>query len=305
MVPALLFVLVICKRVSCLSDFATGSVLVKDSYPPCREINFHAESRVCEIQSSEDEEIILRFGLSGCYGSTLSCPEGDIKTCMPQLTINNLHYQCLCHRTSKQTLVDIDAYWTEWVRLTQHFRGFVYKRELLANSGADIVTVEYSMAVDTPQYIVSAYSLSDSVFSASSQLGEDRSYGPFKARLDNYIGPECCWAAAPDDPETPWLQISLPGQYTVIGVHIRQRCRTYPLEYPTVVSVSRSDGDGQWQEVLIQENIASRYSSYDSKAKGVANVWFSQKYTTLYWKIYIIQYEEMAAMKCDLIGYSN
>ena len=58
----------------------------------CSDIDFHTQRRLCEM-ISEDETNIERFGLSECYGSTLSCAEGDIKKCMPLITINN---QCFC-----------------------------------------------------------------------------------------------------------------------------------------------------------------------------------------------------------------
>ena len=52
----------------------------------CSEVDFDTHSRVCEIE--EDGMIIEIFVFSWCYRSILSCGEGDIKTCMPLVTIN-------------------------------------------------------------------------------------------------------------------------------------------------------------------------------------------------------------------------
>ena len=286
---------------SCLAFdlLISRATLLRDRYPPCGDIDFHIQSRVCEIITEEDEMKIERFGLSGCYGSTLSCAEGDIKTCMPLVTLNILHYQCFCHMPDDVSPVVSDYHWTGWRKLSKHFRGFIYKRKLMINNGSDYVADEYSrIMVDVP-YVVADNSLPDSVFTASSYWQYVDRTSPKRARIDNYFDVACCWASDAPYDTAPWLKISLPGHYEVMGVHIRQRCDYVP-QYPTIVDVSTSMDDVSWQGVLMGEDIATRYSSYDGD--GTVNVWFSRKYTTRYWKIDIVASHSHSSMKCDLIG---
>ena len=85
---------------SCLSvDLSVvGAVLVNNKYRLCREVNLETHRLVCEV-TTEEEERKKRYLISGggCYSPTLTCPPGDIKTCMPIMTINSMHYQCFCH----------------------------------------------------------------------------------------------------------------------------------------------------------------------------------------------------------------
>ena len=269
---------------------------MKDRYSSCSEVDFHTNIRVCEIRTGDDEMKIERFGLSGCYGSTLSCAEGGIKTCMPLMTINNLHFRCFCHSTDEVTPVVSDHYWTAWQKLTKNFRGFMYQRKLLIKNGADYVAEEYTMGI---QYIVADNNLPDSVFTASSHWWNNQYHSPNRARIDNYFDGACAWVANTLIETGPfWLQISLPGLYDVIGVYIRQRCDID--NYPTVIDVTTSVDDVLWQDVVRGEDIANRYSSYDMQ--GSVNVWFSRKYTSRYWKIYIVDYIVRPSMKCELIG---
>ena len=277
-----------------------GDILVKESYLPCSEVDFHNQRLVCEIRSGEDEAKIERFGLSGCYGSTLSCAEGDIKTCMPLMTINTLHYQCYCQMPQVAIPAVSDYYWSGWQNLTKRFRRFIYHRQLLINNGTDYVAEEYSRISTGVQYIVANNSLPDSVITASSYWHDDIRHSPERARIDNYFNLACAWAADSRFDFAPWIQISLPGQYEVIGVYIRQRCDY--VQYPTVVNVTTSVDDVLWQDVVIEEDIATRYSDYDKE--GSISIWFHRSYTTRYWKIYIVEYVGHPSMKCDLIGYA-
>ena len=275
-----------------------GDILVKDKYIPCSEVDFNNQRLVCEIRSEDDETKIERFGLSGCYGSTLSCAEGDIKTCMPLMTLNTLHYQCYCRMSEDTAPLVSDYYWSGWQNLTKRFRRFIYYRQLLINNGTDYVAEEYSRISTGVQYIVANNSLPDSVFTASSYYSN--SHVPKRARIDNYFTYSCAWAANSGSDSARYLQISLPGQYEVIGIYIRQRCDY--AQYPTVVNVTTSVDDVLWQDVLIEEDIATRYSSYD--LQGSVSVWFPRSYTTRYWKIYIVKHRGHPSMKCDLIGYA-
>ena len=282
-----------------LNFLPSGDILVRDRYRRCIDVDFYTQIRVCEIRTDEDEIKIERFGLSGCYGSTLSCAEGDIKTCMPLMTINTLHYQCFCHMAGDVTSVVSDYYWTGWQKLPKHFRGFKYQRKLMISDEADYMAEEYTMGI---QYIVADNSLPDSVFTASSYWHNTDGHSPKRARIDNYFdGGACAWAVYREIDTARWLKIALPDQYEVIGVYIRQRC-DYLLQYPTVIDVTTSVDDVLWQDVVIGEDIATRYSSYDKQ--GSVSVWFAKSYTARYWKIYIVEFLIHPSMKCDLIGYA-
>ena len=278
--------------------FRAGAILAKDNYKRRKDVDYHNERLVCEIHSQEDEMKIERFGLSGCYGSTLSCSEDDIKTCMPLMTINALHYQCYCHLDEQGTVVS-DYYWTLWEKLNNHFCSFIYKRNLVINNGHDYVAEEYRLFAPGVQYVVANNSLPDSVFTASSYFRLWSSHAPERARIDNYFGNACAWAADNNDRDYPWLKISLPNQYQVIGVYIKQRCDH--LQYPTVIDVTTSVDDVLWQDVVRGEDIATRYSSYDKQ--GSVRVWFSRSYTTRYWKVYIPERHVHPSLKCDLLSY--
>ena len=297
--PAVFFLLCYVSFVD-LSTLPIGAILVTNNYTRCKDVYLHTQIIVCEIHIQEDEMKIEGFGLSGCYGSTLSCAESDIKTCMPLVTINNLHYRCFCHLDEHGVSITYNTYWTRWEKMPRQFRGFLFRRELLIDNEPDYIAEEYSAVPVKLDYIVSNNHLADSVFTASSI----RSYGgvphaPEKARLDNYFNTPCGWAAG-DKITGEWLQIILPETYEVVGVLIKQRCDN-TLQYPKIIDVTTSVDDVSWQDVVIGEDIATRYSSYDKQ--GSVSVWFSRKYTSQYWKIYIVEFERHPSMKCDLIGY--
>ena len=277
------------------SSYPNGAILVRDNYIRCKDVDLHTHIPVCEIHNQEDEVNIKIFGLSGCSGSTLECAEGDIKTCMPLVTVNNLHYQCFCHSDEEDNSVTYSHTWTQWQRLDHIFRHFQYKRTLLIDNTVDVAE-EY---ITEPQavYIVANHSLPDTVYSASSELND--LHAARRARIDNYFDSFCCWGSLDTD-TYPWLKISLPNQYIVTGVYIKRRCDAY-TEYPTVVDVMTSVDDETWQDVVVRENIGSRYSSDDPE--GFVNIWFSKKYTTRFWKIYLFQVFVLPRMKCDLYGH--
>ena len=289
-------IIVTVEKSTCTSH-PIGAILVGGNYTRCKDVNLHTERLVCEIHSQEDEMKIERFSLSGCYGSTLSCAEGDIKTCMPLMTLNTLHYQCYCHLDEQGTDVS-DYYWTLWGK--NRFREFIYKRTLLISNGEDDLADEYRRFIPGVQYVVANNSLPDSVYTASSYHYNRSTAVPARARLDNYFDFACGWIAGHDDDAYPWLQITLPEQYQVIGVYIRQRCDKI-LQYPKVIDVTTSVDDVLWQDVVKGEDITTRYSSYDMQ--GSVSVWFSRVYTTRYWKIYSPKYHYHPSMKCDLISY--
>ena len=279
-----------------LSTYPTGVILTRDIYRRCKDVDLHTQRLVCEIHSQEDEMKIERFGLSGCYGSTLSCAEGDIKTCMPLMTINTLHYQCFCRIDEASTSTVPDYQWTGWQMFHRHFQGFRYGRKLIVDNGIDSVAEEYSRI--TPDvHLVANYTLPDSVYSASASLGVHNAY---RARVDAYFDFPCTWAAGSSDGD-PWLKISLPDKYMVSGVYIKRRCDN-PVQRPTMVDVKTSSDDVIWQDIITGFNVEERYTTDDEH--GSADIWFSDTYTTQYWKIIIIKYESYSAMKCDLLGYS-
>ena len=299
-IEAVLFFLCIISPVELSShEHRIGAILVSDKYPRCKDVNLHTERLVCEIHSQEDEMKIERFGLSGCYGSTLSCAEGDIKTCMPLMISNTLHYQCYCHLNEQGTVVS-DYYWTLWGK--NRFHEFIYNRKLFINNDDDHVADEYRRFAPGVQYVVANNSLPDSVFTASSHHVSSLRQSwfiPKRARIDNYFDLACAWASGKNDRDYPWLKISLPDRYQVIGVYIKQRCDY--LQYPTVIDVTTSVDDVLWQDVVRGEDIATRYSSYDKQ--GSVRVWFSRSYTTRYWKVYIPESHVYPSLKCDLLSY--
>ena len=279
-----------------LISYPTGAILVNNNYIRCKDVNFHTQRLVCEIHSQEDEMKIERFGLSGCYGSTLSCAEGDIKTCIPLMTINTLHYQCYCHSDHDGLTNDYDYYWTEWQQLNVHFKKFKYSRRLVIDSEMDYLAEEYTHVLDL--YIVANYSLPDSVYSASSEYNSG--HGAKRARIDDYLNYPCSWSANERAPDDPWLQISLPNEYVVTGVYIKKRCDD--KQYPTMVDVMTSSDDVTWESVVRGDNIEDRYSSDDNTAS--VNIRFSERYTTKYWRVIITEYVRHPSMKLDLLGYS-
>ena len=177
------------------------------------------------------------------------------------------------------------------------FREIIYSRKLFLNNDDDHVAKAYRRFAPGVQYVVANNSLPDSVFTALSYYGRQSDHAPERARIDTYFGPACAWASGGYN--YPWLQISLPDRYQVIGVYIKQRCDH--LQYPTVIDVTTSVDDVLWQDVVRGENITSRYSSYDKQ--GSVSVWFSREYKTQYWKIYLIEFHGGRSMKCDLLGY--
>ena len=295
----LLYCIILTSRVSfAFNLLISGDILVKNRYLPCSDVDFHTQSRVCEIITLEDEIKIERFGLSGCYGSTLSCAEGDIKTCMPVLTINNLHYRCFCNMPGNFNPVISDYYWSGWQKLSKPFREFIFQRKLMINNGADYVAEEYSRVSMDVQYVVADNSLPDDVFTASSYWDNHYLHIMKRARIDNYFDHACAWVGDFKIDSILWLKITLPDEYEVTGVYIKQRCDME--QYPTKVDVTTSVDDVLWQDVVIGEDIATRYSSYDMQ--GFVSVWFSRSYTARYWKIYIVEFFSASSMKCDLIG---
>ena len=278
--------------------YPIGAILVSNKYPRCKDVNLHTASLVCEIHSQEDEMKIERFGLSGCYGSTLSCAEGDIKTCMPLMTINNLHYKCYCHSDEKWIAINYNFYWSQWTKLNITFRAFRYKRGLIIDTGNEYLAEEYRYSVpDRDVYIVANYSLPDSVYSASSA---ESNHCPERARIDNYFNPPCSWAAS--DFVHPLPKISLPSEYLVTGVYIQKRCDVPHVQYPTMVDVMTSFDDVIWETVVSGYDITEGYSSDDET--GYVKIWFSMIYNRKYWKVIISEYERWPSMMCDLLGYA-
>ena len=152
--------------------------------------------------------------------------------------------------------------------LSQHFRGYRYNRMLMTDDGIHHVTEEYSRSQDIV-YIVANYSSPNSVYNPSSV--HDSMHVAIRARIDNYLDRPCTRIANGNDPY-PWLQISLPNEYTIIGVYIKRRCDGL-VHYPTVVDVMTSEDDVIWQEVVARENTAKRYSCNDGH--GFVNMLFS------------------------------
>ena len=292
---AIIVILCLISRME-LSLYPTGAVLARNNYTRCKDVNLHRQRLVCEIHSQEDEMKIERFGLSGCYGSTLPCAEGDVKTFMPLMTLNTLHYQCYCNSDEQNSNFNYDYYWSQWEKLNKHFREFMYTRTLIIDNGLDHVAEEYGRYIPDIVYIVANYSLPDSVYTSSSEF--DAYHLPMRARIDDYLVWPCGWTANENE-LSPWLKISLPNEYVITGVYLGKRCDE--AQYPTRVDVMTSEDDSIWQSVVSGADITERYNSDENDA--FVNIWFSKMYTTLYWRIIILDFVNYPSMKCDLRGY--
>ena len=74
------------------------------------------------------------------------------------------------------------------------------------------------------------------------------------------------------------------------------------LQYPIIVNVTTSVDDVLRQDMVIEEDIATRYSSYDRQGSG--NVWFLRACTTRYWTTCVVEFVGHASLKYDVIGKS-
>ena len=277
-----------------VTPLLTKQFLVNITEHTCGALDLQKQRRLCKITSEEDEISLSCVDQSVCQARVISCPDGSIdKFCFPVLDTNTMHYQCVCSETLQQSDDLPEASWTTWESNPNHklhSRAFI-----LAESGQ--VVFEELESTTEYRYIVSADKLPDNVLKASSELHTGTVAK--RARIDTYNDGPCCWVGALTNPP-PWLQISLPSVYSIVGVYIKQRC-DYQLQYAKVITVTSSHDDITWKDVLVQEDISARYSSYDKQ--GSVSVHFTNTYTQRFWRIHIIAYHIYPSMKCDLIGY--
>ena len=180
--------------------------------------------------------------------------------------------------------------WTKWMTSTQPYHTFRYDRSLIVSSLDWTVLQEFSRYRPSTVYIISNDQLSPSpVYSASSHFSGN--FQPTRASIDTT---GCGWAAKYDP---SWLQMTLPTEYVVVGVYIKQRCDIW--QYPTRVKITKSADGASWQTVIESENLS--YDSYDKQ--GYCSAWFAQAYGDRFWSIHVIAAYLHAAMRADLIGY--
>ena len=142
--------------------------------------------------------------------------------------------------------------------------------------------------------VVVNYKLPDTVFTASTYLS---GFDPFRARIDAYDSnpTTCAWCPAYDDLER-WLEIALPDTYVIKGCVLDKMCDS--LRYVTEVTVTTSDDDNTWRDVIVEEDISTRYDSDD-----FAYIWFPTSHTSPYWRIYMVTGNMQGLRtKADLIG---
>ena len=298
----ILFVIVLDLPLIRMDNNLMKGLLCKESFLNCGALDLSTDRLICEIRSDRDETYLMRpSGLSHSTVSVSKCPDGTIsKTCFPER--HKLGYLCFCHSICLDIQQSPETTWTPWSDLNSRYDGFPFWRKLTftADDALNPIVAEYSNKVyeNEYKYVVSAYNLTGSVYSASSKAGTNDVHAAYRAHID-FIGAACSWAASPGE-NINWLQITLPTKYVIAGVYLEQRCDD-PSQYPTRIRVVRSEDGHAWVDVV--EDAAVPSSIYTADGQGFATVWFEQEYRGRYWRIYILQFVVHPSMKSDLIGY--
>ena len=224
---------------------------------------------ICEIHSEEDENNLVCLGLSNCKIPVTLCPDGSInKTCFPLREDNSLSYLCICHSKRRAESIVPITEWTTWTTSTNPYHAFKTERSLIVPSLDMTVSQEFSQyRTHTKVYIIPHYNLPGSVFSASSQYDDHEAY---RANL-NEGGAPCSWVG---NDQSPWLQMTLPTQYVIVGTVIKPRCDSCCKQhYVTRVKIATSVDGVSWETVIESEDVI--YDVYDGFGKY--SVWlFSQ-----------------------------
>ena len=284
----------ISTALKCGSVEDIGQILLSESYVTCQSLNLKQDRAICEIYSAEDEYNLVCLGLSNCKMPVTLCPDGNInKTCFPLRDDTSLSYQCICHSKRRAEAIVPVTEWTPWTTSTNPYQAFTSERSLIVSSQEWTVLQEFSYFRPTNVYIISHYNLPVSVFSASSSLGGHESNF---AHL-NYNDRPCAWVGSESK---PWLQMTLPTQYVVVGALIQQRCDSpYNNQYATRVKVTTSVDGVNWQTIIESEDVI--YDVYHGPGKY--SLWFPRAYTNRYWRIQVLNYSQYPSVRADLIGY--
>ena len=137
--------------------------------------------------------------------------------------------------------------------------------------------------------------ISDASITASSE--RNANHAAKRVRINRYLDYACAWAAAPDD-YRPWIQFDMEQKVTVWGVVVNPRCdEPYTNQRVTVLTVAVSEDIVRWTDVSdVQTLVYLNSFRYNSTS------WFDDAVTARYWRIYILDWENQASMKADLIG---
>ena len=292
--------IILVNGLSSLSSEVCGSDLMLNSagmvatsngnFMSCRDVDFSLYHAVCQLTNGDLDTSL--HGSTYTPASTSACPDGSFdKVCYPKTSPGCCsHYDCFCH-----SIVQVDddvaaTHWSSWEPLDPPVDGVHYTRSLKMD-GSECIAEETLMFPAMP--VVAHYDLPEGVYSATSYY---TSFYPHKASIDSYltVGEKCGWAAGVGHND-PWLAITLPTQYMIIGVLIKKRCDA--AQYATEVDIKTSPDDSTWQDVSNNVDLNVLYD-----ANMAAYVWFTEIYTTRFWKVYITGYYDHPTMKCDVMG---
>ena len=289
-----IFAAVICSS----TGNTVGQILLSESYQTCQSVDLNQDRFVCEIHSQDDENSLVCPGVSKCKMPVTLCPDGSInKTCFPIKVDYSLSYQCICHSKRRADSIVPVTEWTTWTTSTNPYQSFIYERSLTVPSLHWDVLQEFSDYAPANVNIISYYKLATSVYSASATWNGG-CCAASRASIDFTLDVMACSWVGTDPPH--WLQMSLPTEYVVSGVLIKQRCDSCcHNQYATTVKITRSADGSSWEIVIDSEDLT--YDSYDGH--GSAIVWFPRAHIAKYWRIQILNYNAHPSMKADLIGY--
>ena len=270
------------------------AALVNRTYPSCDQRNFSTELPICQIDGENTADTC--YASPGRLPALPACPDGSWnRTCYPKTSPNmfqKIHMNCVCHSGVPTTDNIRESDWENWQKLDPPVNGAHYRRRLMMEK--ECIGQEFGTILLTP--IVSTHSLSDSVYTSSSHYGIG--YEAYRARIDNYFTVACAWVASTADLTDRWLAITLPTVYLIKGIIIKKRCDVpFAHQHVTMVTISTSDDDVTYQDVVVGEDLLDGYNDDQS-----AYIIFTQVYTTRFWMIHVNSFYDYASMKCDLLG---
>ena len=268
------------------------AALINRTYPSCDQRNFSIQLPICQIDG--ESTVDTCNAPPGRLPAMPACPGGTWnRTCYPRASVNMIYMDCVCHSVVQVTDNIEETHWENWQKLDPPVKGVHYRRRLMMDT--ECIGQEFVKISLNP--IVATHSLSDSVYTASSKLGNTFAFAAYRARIDNYLTPSCGWAPAYDDLTSPWLLITLPTEYLIKGMMIKKRCDSPRTDqYVTKVTVTTSHDDVTYQDVVVREDLSAGYD-----ADITAYIVFTQIYTTRFWLIQVNTYNDHPAMKCDLL----
>ena len=267
------------------------AALINRTYPSCDQRNFSIESPICQIDS--ENTVDTCYAPPGRLPDLPACPDGTWnRTCYPRTSVNMIYMDCVCHSVVQFTENIRETHWENWQKLDPPVHGAYYRRRLMMET--ECIGQEFGKIF--LDQIVATHNLPDSVYTASSILRAD--HAAKRARMDNYFTDCCCWAAGTADVINTWLAITLPTEYLIKGIIFKKRCNPgYTHQYVTMVSVTTSNDDVTYQDVVAREDLSAGYD-----ADITAYIVFTQVYTTRFWLIHVNAFNSAIAMKCDLLG---